>query len=75
MRRVRAGERVVISFHGQAVAEIRPLEGEASSLDETLAELERDGRLSPARPGATALGIRQVAKRSEALARFLASRD
>ena len=72
LRRVRAGERVVITYHGEPMAEIRPLEKAPESFEERDARLRREGRLIPARgPG----DFRPLARRRGALQRFLAERD
>lgn len=72
MRRVRAGERVVITYHGAPVAELRPIEQPSESLAAALPELERTGvvQRSEAR-----LRPRALAKRPGGLARFLDERD
>lgn len=77
LRRVRAGERVVITFHGQPAAEIRPIESEVETFAERVARLKREGRIVPAVPGDDfkELGIRTVAHRPGALKRFLEERD
>ena len=46
MRKVRAGQRVVIAYRGEEVAEIRPLEGTRTTLQRALARLEDHGLLS-----------------------------
>lgn len=48
LRHVREGKTVTISYRGAPVAEIRPLRGRATRLEERLAELERQGALTPA---------------------------
>jgi prevent-host-death family protein len=72
LRKVRAGQRVIISYRGEEVAEIRPLEP-PRSLEASLRQLEADGILSPPtrRPGRLA----PAARRPGALARFLESRE
>ena len=72
LRRVRAGERLLITFHGEPVAELRPFEPGAESLADRLARLEREGRLVPARGKGD---FRPLADRPGALERFLAERD
>ena len=78
MRRVRAGKRVVISYHGEPVAEITPIAPARRGLAETLADLEREGVID-ARRGLPAVdrasAWRTVARRPGALKRFLGSRD
>ena len=73
IRKVRAGQRVVIAYRGEAIAEIRPLEGAGTSLEKTLARLEDQGILSPD-PG-RATSLRTVARKPGALKRFLESRE
>jgi prevent-host-death family protein len=73
IRKVRAGQRVVIAYRGEEIAEIRPLEGAAPSLEKTLAKLEDQGILSPD-PG-RATSRRAVARKPGALKRFLESRE
>lgn len=67
------GEHVVISYHGEPVAEIRPFEPEgAERLVERVARLEESGVVvRGTRRGA--LGL--VAERPGALERFLAERS
>jgi prevent-host-death family protein len=73
LRQVREGHRVRISYRGEEVAEIGPIEERAKPLEERLADLERQGVLIPAKrsPGA----LRPIADRPGALRRFLESRD
>jgi prevent-host-death family protein len=77
LRRVRAGERVVITFHGRPAAEIRPVEPAPETFEERIARLKREGRIVPAVPGSEGkpLGIRPIARRPGALKRFLDERD
>ena len=49
IRRVREGETVVVSYHGDPVAEIKPIEPQKTSMEEHLKDLERRGILIPAR--------------------------
>ena len=46
LRKVQAGQRIIISYHGKQVAEIRPL-AIPSSLEESLQQLEADGVAEP----------------------------
>lgn len=73
LRQVREGHRVRISYRGEEVAEIGPIERGARTLDERLADLECEGVLVPAErtPGA----LRPIADRAGGLQRFLESRD
>ena len=43
MRKVREGNTIVVTYRGEPVAEIRPLEKRAQSLEERTRELERAG--------------------------------
>lgn len=72
IRRVRAGERVVITYHGDPVAELRPLEQKPVSLEESLPELERTGVVQRA---SGRFQGRPLASRPGALARFLEDRE
>jgi prevent-host-death family protein len=70
LRRVRAGQKVVIAYHGKEVAEIRPLE--KKSLAASLRDLEQQGILGPqAEPRRN---LAPVVRKAGALARFLESR-
>jgi prevent-host-death family protein len=72
LRKVRRGQRVVISYRGREIAEIRPLEP-AGSVGDLLRRHEERGTIEPA---AEPTGpLRPVARRRGALARFLESRD
>ena len=75
LRKVRQGGRVVITFHGEPVAEIRPIERSPETFEERLARLEREGQISPAEI-APARGVwKPIAYRPGALQRFLDDRD
>lgn len=73
MRKVRAGQRVTITYHGQEVAEIRPIAPVNASLEDRMRDLEERGVLqvasSPRKP------LSKATPSPGALARFLASRD
>jgi prevent-host-death family protein len=73
IRKVRAGQRVVIAYRGEEVAEIRPLENRGGSLAKAMARLEDQGvlgrRAKPAAP------LRCLARKPGALKRFLESRE
>ncbi len=73
MRKVRAGQRIVIAYRGREVAEIRPVQGRARSLENALAQLEDEGILSHAPKPAG--NLRPLARKRGALARFLESRE
>lgn len=73
IRKVRAGQRVVIAYRGHEVAEIRPIRGPGTRLDQIVSELEDQGIVSRA---ATPSGRpKPMAKRPGGLARFLESRE
>jgi prevent-host-death family protein len=70
LRQVRAGKRVVISYRGEEVAEIRPLE--KKSLAASLGDLTQQGILGPLAEPRRKLA--PVVRKKGALARFLESR-
>ena len=72
IRHVRSGDRVVVTWHGQPVAEIRPIE-KTDSFPDRLADMVAEGTLTYGDHGASAL--RAVSQRSGALARFLEERE
>lgn len=72
LRKVRAGQRVVITYRGTEIAEIRPIRPGAS-LGESVSRLEEEGVVSPRRRPTGPL--RSLAKKPGALARFLDSRE
>jgi prevent-host-death family protein len=73
IRKVRAGQRVVIAYRGEEIAEIRPLEAATGTLEKAIRRLEDRGVLaqSPRRRRPW----RPVARKPGALKRFLESRD
>ncbi|MEA2690890.1 MAG: hypothetical protein QOJ16_277 [Acidobacteriota bacterium] len=72
LRKVRAGQRVVIAYHGEEVAEIRPIE-KKKTLAASLRQLEEQGILGPlVEPNRN---LAPVVRKEGALARFLDSRD
>ena len=75
VRRVRErGDTVVVTYHGQPVAEIRPItQTNEITLPARLARLEEQGILVPA--GTARRRLRKVARRAGALDRFLQDRD
>jgi prevent-host-death family protein len=73
LRRVRGGQRVGISYHGELVAEVTPVERARGGLKERLQRLEKEGVIAPARAGKQL--IPRLARRPGALKRFLESRD
>jgi prevent-host-death family protein len=73
LRKVRAGQRVVIAYRGEEVAEIRPLATNGDRLAKSLKRLEDQGLLSRAR---TPTGpLEPLVRQPGALARFLESRE
>ena len=72
LRKVKTGQQVIISYRGEEVAEIRPLET-PRSLEASLQQLEADGILSP--PTRRQGRLAPVARQPGALARFLESRE
>ena len=73
IRKVRAGQRVVIAYRGEEVAEIRPLENRGGGLEKTMARLEDQGVLG--RSAKPAAPLRPLARKPGALKRFLESRE
>lgn len=74
IRQVREGRTVTISYRGEPVAEIRPVQRlRKPTLDERLQELELRGSL--VRSTIPKRMLRPVERRPGALARFLAERD
>jgi antitoxin (DNA-binding transcriptional repressor) of toxin-antitoxin stability system len=73
MRKVRAGQRVVIAYRGEEIAEIRRLEARTEGLARSLRRLEDQGLVSRA-PKPTG-PLRPLTKKPGALARFLESRE
>jgi len=71
LRKVRAGQRVIIAYHGEVVAEIRRID--KKSLAANLRDLEQQGILSPLVEPRRDLA--PVVRKRGALARFLGSRD
>lgn len=72
MRKVRGGRRVIIEYHGRAVAEILPLSSAPESLDERVASLSRAGLIAAPSGRPT---YRPAVRRPGALKRFLKDRD
>ena len=73
IRKVRAGQRVVIAYRGEEIAEIRRIEGTGERLAQSLRRLEDRGVLSRARKPTGPL--RPLVRKPGALARFLESRE
>ncbi len=73
IRRVKAGQRIVIAYRGKPVAEIRPIGPTGGGVGERLARLEDEGILGVQRQPAGAL--QPLTRRRGALKRFLESRE
>ncbi len=73
IRRARGGHRVVISYRGKPVAEVRPIQTGEISLADRLKDLEEEGVLS--RPAKPVGRLTPIARRPGALRRFLDSRE
>lgn len=73
IRRVREGHRVVVTLHGEPVAEIRPVESTSSGLEHRVMQMAERGIL--VRPSGKAIPPHRVVRRPGALKRFLADRD
>ena len=72
IRKVRSGQRIVVSYRGEEVAEIRPVDSSSTNIEKALERLEDEGVLSRAVKSTGQL--RPLAKRRGAVARFLESR-
>jgi len=73
IRRVKAGQRILIAYRGKPVAEIRPIEPTGGGIAERLAQLEDEGVLGVQR--APTGSLQPLTRRRGALARFLESRE
>lgn len=73
MRLVREGTPVTVTYRGDPVAEIRPIEPAAPSIEEHFAALERRGIVIPAEDPRSPLEVGPPSP--GALARFLTDRD
>ena len=73
LRMVREGSTVTVSYHGEPVAEIRPLGGAQASFTRHLRRLEDRGVL--VRPPERSRSLTKVRRRPGALRRFLAERE
>ena len=73
IRQVREGKTVTVSYRGEPVAEVRPIQPKPATIERRLEDLERRGVLvgsnEPRRP------LQAVARRPGALERFLAERN
>ncbi len=73
LRKVRGGRRVRITYRGEEIAELKPIEKAGQSVERALKQLEERGVIGPAperrsRP-------KPLATKPGALARFLESRE
>lgn len=73
LRQVRTGTTVTVTYRGEPVAEIRPIEARPRTIEARLDELRRSGELIPAK--GPRKPFRAIADRPGALERFLAERD
>ena len=73
LRKVRAGQHVTITYHGEPVAEVRPVAREARPLADRVRELQQRGVVVGG--GKPPKGLRPIARRPGALKRFLEERD
>ena len=70
---MRAGQRIVIAYRGQEIAEITPIRRTRETFDERIRRLEEQGVVTPARGP---MGdLEPLARQPGALARSLAERD
>ncbi len=73
IRKVRSGQRVVITYRGEEIAEIRPLQRDEEDMAKVIARLEDHGILERS---SEQVGKRQpLARKRGALKRFLDSRE
>jgi prevent-host-death family protein len=73
LRKVREGHTVIVSYHGEPVAEIRPLRRAAANIAARLKRLE--GQAALVRPTARRGRMSTAARKPGALRRFLRDRD
>jgi prevent-host-death family protein len=74
IRKVRQGQRVLISYRGQKVAEVRPVTRPSQpSIEEVLKDLEDRGVLGP--PAKVRASLKPLVMKPGALSRFLESRE
>ena len=73
IRLVREGRTIIVTYRGEPVAEIRPMQPEEQGLEERLLLLKRAGVLQGGTEGRGELAA--VARRKGALKRFLSERD
>ena len=73
LRHVREGRTVTVSYCGESVAEIRPIQRGPETMEERLDELERRGIIAPS--GQPEQPLTSLAHRPGALQRFLDERN
>ena len=73
LRKVRHGRVVTITYHGEPIAEVRPIPRTGTALEDHLVSLEEQGILVRAKP--TADTFKGLVKRPGALGRFLEDRE
>lgn len=73
LRLVREGTTVTVTYRGDPVAEVRPIEPQAASIDEHFAALEKRGIVVPAEDPRSPLTL--GGPNPGGLARFLADRN
>lgn len=73
LRLVREGQTVTVTYRGEPMAEIRPIQPPTKTLEDRLEDFERRGVL--VRTDARREPLKPVARRDGALKRFLAERD
>jgi prevent-host-death family protein len=73
VKQVREGRRIIVTLHGEPVAEIRPIHAGAGGIASRFAELVERGIVVPAARKPRLL--RPIARRPGALDRFLRDRD
>lgn len=73
IRKVRAGQRIIIAYRGKEIAEILPIRTAGDSLQERLRSLEEQGGMIRGRGPIPV--VQSIGRRPGALARFLEERD
>ena len=73
LRQVREGKTVTVSYRGEPVAEVRPIQPEPATIEQRLGHLERRGVL--VRSSGRRRPLQAVARGAGALKRFLAERN
>ncbi len=73
LRRVRQGDTITVTYHGEAVAEIRPIGHDADEMEKRLSRLAARGVV--ARSAQHSGKFSPIARRPGALKRFLSDRN